>query len=115
MRITIVDDGIGYVKALEAVLTEAGHEVTCIFLFRNGLDACVSKIQKSKPNLVMLDHELGTTFTGEDIAANLDNFTLIGISTENQQTYCQKHYKKKVELLKESTSVTPREELLSLL
>lgn len=104
-KIAIVDDRPGMVAGMEFLLKELGCEVLPLAIkarpdseyqglaYATDLTVVVAKLQNFKPDLVLLDWDLGddADFTGEDLArhANLPRDKCIGTgSVGGQHVYC---------------------------
>jgi len=68
MRIVVVEDDESLVEILSAFLSELGHKVVGV---ADNRDKALALAEYSKPDLVLMDVKLGTSFDGVDAALAL--------------------------------------------
>ncbi len=89
MKITILEDQPRFITAIRNALP-AEHQITAIMPPQD-LNDCVRAIEESEPEVLLLDHNLDTDYTGEDVLSLIDRekIKVIGISSE-RQNYIEK-------------------------
>ncbi len=85
MKITILEDQHRFVAAIIEVLPE-GHQVVHVMPPRDFED-CLRAIEKSEPDILLLDHNLDADYTGEEVFRRIDQekIRVIGIASEGQK------------------------------
>lgn len=122
MKVLIIEDNSRFAGLIEDVLRRAGHTAAKIIYFDSGLDACVHQALLINPDVILLDHSLGVSFYGSDIARELraknkvPPIRLISISSD-PVGYCEKQFDQKIALLVGSPKIAADAEnkLISLL
>lgn len=99
-RITIVEDMPLYIVPLRGALEEQ-YEVSVVWRFSDGLNECVEQIKSQLPDIILLDHDLGAGFTGEDIIKHFPECRVISISSDTRK-YCQEQFTGKSDLPRNS-------------
>lgn len=104
MKIVVIEDGDRAGRVLNSCLKAAGHEVFLFKSFRSpsnpsgdDLRSLIKKIKQLNADRVLVDHMLGTSFTGADIVAGLskmDPTKFISISTDPRK-YCRREFAEK--------------------
>lgn len=106
MRIVVIEDSLKVIENLRELIEGAGHHLQGIVVDRcwENKDAYVGytccwrpeqvqqAIQELQPDLILLDHNLGTHFSGETLARDMGvpKEKLFGISSDFkvQKDYC---------------------------
>lgn len=94
MRITIIDDSESLANSIEKIFTTETTEkniITKIIISsETPLSKVISDITESKPELILMDDDLRTYYTGKDIVDRLSfpKNIIIGTSGLNKQEYC---------------------------
>ena len=102
MKIVIIEDMDNYRERMGNALEAAGHEV---HLFSAGsenfvpttLNSLIKKVKALKPDRILIDHDLRTSFTGADVVAALPKGTqkkCISISSDGRD-YCENRFSQK--------------------